>query len=304
MENLPLVTFGIVNCNRLFYLKSCLESLLFCTEDYPNKEIIVVDNASIEEGTEEYLLEKEKQGIRVFRQKQRDPANEFAIGLNLICKEAKGDFICPIQGDKQFTLRGGWLKEYVKFYSENMQNIGCMSFDAQRAVTNGRTKFVFDFKRYPISGAGDVMFSRKIIDMIYPWEEHNEAFEGGSDSETKMLQKTINMIKEDNLKFACAMPILPVSIAIYTDPRGTNARIRGNKRYGKYWEPKDDFRYYKIFEYEDLIHKTSRRTRPLSIEDIVEAAGNWTLPIDEFGRWKKNPIRPETAKPDEYVVIS
>jgi glycosyltransferase involved in cell wall biosynthesis len=314
MENLPLVTFGIVNCNRLFYLKSCLESLLFCTEDYPNKEIIVVDNASIEEGTEEYLLEKEKQGIRVFRQKKRDPENEFAISLNLICREAKGDFICPIQGDQQFTLKGGWLKEYVKFYSENMNNIGCMSFDAQRTVTNERTmfssaygdgdfKFVFDFKRYPISGAGDAMFSKKIIDMIYPWEERNKAFEGGSDSETKMLQKTIKMIKENNLKFACAMPILPVSIAIYTDPRGTNARIRGNKRYGKYWESKDDFRYYKIFNYEDLIYKTNRRTRPLGIEDIVEAAGNWTLPIDESGRWKKNPIRPETAKSDEYIVI-
>tara|TARA_E500000305_G_scaffold81903_1_gene67757 strand:- start:1890 stop:2720 length:831 start_codon:yes stop_codon:yes gene_type:complete len=276
---------------------------------------MIIDNASVESGTEEYLLEKERQGIRVFRQKERDPANEFAIALNLICREARGDFICPIQGDKQFTLRGGWLKEYVKFYSENMQNIGCMSFDAQRTVTNERTtfsevygngdfKFTFDLRRYPISGAGDVMFSRRIINMIYPWEEKNDAFEGGPDSETKMLKKTFNLIKEGNLNVGCAMPILPVSIAIYTDPRGTNARIRGNKRYGKYWESKDDFRYYQISDYRDMISKVEGRQAPLGIEDVVAAAGEWSLPIDEFGKWKKNPIRPETAKPGDYVVIS
>ena len=55
MSNLPKVSFGLVNCNRLFYLKSCLESLIYCTEDYDNKEFLVVDNASVEKGTEEYL---------------------------------------------------------------------------------------------------------------------------------------------------------------------------------------------------------------------------------------------------------
>ena len=86
-NKLPLVTIGIVNCNRLFYLKSCLESFLDCTQDYPNKEIIIVDNASVEEGTEEYLVEKEKQGVKVFRQLLRDPNNEFARGLNLIYRD-------------------------------------------------------------------------------------------------------------------------------------------------------------------------------------------------------------------------
>tara|TARA_Y100000310_G_scaffold200219_1_gene200248 strand:+ start:80 stop:1033 length:954 start_codon:yes stop_codon:yes gene_type:complete len=314
MQGLPKVSFGIVNCNRLFYLKSCLESLLVCTEDYPNKEIILVDNASVEEGTEEYLLEKEKQGIRVFRQKERDPANEFAIALNLICRESTGDFVCPIQGDSQFVIKGGWLKEYVKFYSDNVDKIGCMSFDAQRRVRNTSSvfsdfygdddfKFVFDFKRYPVSGAGDVMFSRKIIDMISPWSEKNEAFEGGPDSETKMLQKVLKLMKEESLKLCCVMPVLPVSVAIYTDPRGTNARIRGNKRYGEYWASKDDFKYYEILDYEEAIKKVSGKNKPLGIEDIVTAAGDWVLPIDATGNWKKNPIRPETAKSSDYVVL-
>ena len=60
MEDLPKVSFGLVNCNRLFYLRSCLESLIHCTQDYPNKEIIVVDNASVESGTDEYLKQISK----------------------------------------------------------------------------------------------------------------------------------------------------------------------------------------------------------------------------------------------------
>ena len=128
------VTFGISNCNRLFYLKSCLESLLICTSDYENKEIIIVDNASIEEGTEEYLKEKESQGIKVFRQEKRDPANEFAKALNLIYENATGDYICPLQGDTQFVLKGGWLKHYVEYCEKYLYNIGSMSLDAQRMI--------------------------------------------------------------------------------------------------------------------------------------------------------------------------
>ena len=73
MSNSPKVSFGFINCNRLHYLKSCLESFLRCTEDYPNKEIIVVDNASTEEGTDEYIEElKEKKQLS---QKKRNKIN-------------------------------------------------------------------------------------------------------------------------------------------------------------------------------------------------------------------------------------
>ncbi len=65
MSKMPKVSFGFINCNRLHYLRSCLESFLVCTEDYPNKEIIVVDNASTEDGTDEYLEElREREGIQ------------------------------------------------------------------------------------------------------------------------------------------------------------------------------------------------------------------------------------------------
>ena len=186
----PLVTFGFVNCNRLFYLKSCVESAIETTKNYPNKEFIIVDNASKEKGTEEYLLEKEKQGFKVIRQKERNPSNEFAIGLNLICKSARGKYIIPLQGDSQFVLNDDWLNEYVNFYEKDVNNqIGCITLDAQRRVTNESHKysqvfkinssfgFVADYNRPPTCGAGDVMYSKKILDIILPWEENMKNFE-------------------------------------------------------------------------------------------------------------------------------
>jgi len=318
IENLPKVTFGIVNCNRLFYLKSCVESLLNCTEDYPNKEIIIVDNASVEDGTEEYLHEKEKQGAKVFRQLTRDPSNEFARALNLIVRESTGDFICPLQGDMQFVVRGVWLHEYVSFFLENSSNTGCILFDAQRSVRNAadkfsdpmgqQFKFVHSLIRNPVNGAADVMYSRKIIEQIYPWSESNVSHEGGGDSETKMLEKVSKIIRDHNHQIFCAMPILPVSVAINTDPRGTNARVRGNKRYGDYWEPKVDYRYYEIYEL-DNIKKTpeiygdlSNTHIPIGIEHIANPIG-WKKPVDTQGNWLKNPIDPKIASPSDYTVL-
>jgi len=312
--NLPKVTFGIVNCNRLFYFKSCLESLLYTTEDYENKEIIVVDNASVEEGTEEYLSELEDRGFKVFRQKERDPSNEFAKALNIIVRESTGDFICPLQGDMQFVLKGAWLKGYVDFYSNNKDTIGCMLLDAQRNVTNNshspfkpvskesdKYKFLIDMRRSPIMCAGDVLFSREVLEKIAPWSENNKKHEGGQDSETDMLSRVRDVMISENLNWHCAVPIIPPSVAIQTDPRGTNARVRGNKRYGKYFSPKEGFQYYEIFKFDDVANKHDN-SFPIGIEDMAVSIG-WEAPIDSSGNWKKNPINPDNCHPSDYVVL-
>jgi len=309
--SLPKVTFGFVNCNRLYYLKSCLESLLYCTEDYPNKEIIIIDNASVEDGTEEYLKEKEEQGLKVIRKKFRDPSNEFAKGLNTIVRESTGDFIFPLQGDMQFIVKGGWLQEFVKFYQENNKHVGFIMLDAQRKIRNATEsftkpvgnefKFVYSLSRNPINGAADVMYSREIIDLIYPWNEKNKNHEGGNDSETAMLEKINSYITDNNMQVLCTIPMFPVSIGIFTDAGGTNARVRDNKRYGDYWQPKEDFKYYEIYEYNDCLKRFDDE-KPLGIEDVAIPIG-WKKPVDINGNWLKNPINPNTAGPNDYVVL-
>ena len=98
-----------------------------CTEDYKNKEVLVVDNASTEEGTEEYLLDLESRGHRVIRMDARDPSNEFAKGLNTIVRETSGEYLVMLQGDMQFTLKGEWLRRYVKLYQTSPM-VGCITF--------------------------------------------------------------------------------------------------------------------------------------------------------------------------------
>ena len=313
MKNYPKVSFGMVNCNRLFYLKSCLESLLECTQDYPNKEIIIVDNASAEKGTKEYLDSIKDENIKIHITKERDPSNEYARGLNTIYELSDGDYIIPLEGDLQFIVKNGWLKEYVDFFENNKESTGSISLDAQRTIrlNNGRYlfpknqskyKFIYNLANHPISGAGDAVYSREILDKMYPWVTENSSHEGGGDCETKMLAKINKILGDKRSSTFLAVPIFPVCTAIYTDPRGTNARIRGNKGYGEYWPPKESFKYYEIHEYEDALKLISDRDVPLGIESVANPIG-WDKPLDNQGNWLKNPIRPENCTEDDYEVI-
>lgn len=313
MKEFPKVTLGVINCNRLHYLKSCLESLIYCTDDYPNKEIFLVDNASIEEGTDQYLLEKEKQGIKVIRQKNRDPANEFAKAVNLITSESSGDFLCQLQGDMQFVIKGGWLEQYVSFYSKYLNHTGCICLDAQRTVRiNNQSRwsqkfhseeypFLYDSSRLAFCCSADVMYSRQSLDFMGQFSQSNEGHEKGVNSEDDMRQRLRSKIENiDDFQVYHAMPLISPAVAIYTDARGTNARVRGNRRYGDYWAPKKEFMYYEITNYEDIIAKFSNREFPVGIEEMAIPIG-WEKPIDENGNWKKNPIRPDEATPQDYV---
>lgn len=309
------VTFGIVNCNRLFYFKSCLESLLDTTKSYENKEIIVVDNASVEAGTDEYLEEIQERGITVIKKNERNPANEFAIGLNTIVSKATGDYLCMLQGDMQFVLPG-WLNDVVDFYDKNLDVVGSFMLDAQRAITHksheihrfpddriplfAKNSFFVDVSRDPISPAADALYSRKVIEQIMPWHEKNLNHEGGMDSENEMRYKVNKMIAENQIpRYVTALSAVPQSIAIYTDPRGTQGRVRGNRRYGSYWKAKDStgWKYYDYineFEY-DLSNLNSIEvvTKPIGFEKFVDTNGNWL----------KNPIRPESANLEDWVEL-
>lgn len=310
----PLVSFGIVNCNRLHYLKSCFESLVTCTDDYPAREFIVVDNASVEEGTKEYLDELTSRGVKVIRQEKRDPSNEFARGLNTIVRETKGEIVVPLQGDMEFVVERGWLWYYVSLIKEYGRQVGCVTLDAQRMVTNHvqstqmskvlgvQHPFVFNAARPPISGAADVVYTREVLDLIGPWSEKNVSHEGGLDSETDMLQRVQKMMLERKLEYKCVSPILPPAIAIYTDARGTNARVRGNKRYGDYWPPKAMGRYYQPRKMQDFPPQRLLQGGPVSIEELARPMG-WDKPLDVNGNWLKNPIRPETAQESDFVVL-
>lgn len=304
------VSIGIVNCNRLYYLRSQVASLIETLGgDAPLvRELIIIDNASVEPGTDEYLRNLPFMGHgcaqHVIRHEHRDPNNEFARGLNEITSIADGDVIIPLQGDSQF-IRRGWLRDALKVVER--PDCGCVVLDAQRRITHQNARLVracseafIDLKRPPIAGAGDVVYRRDIIRQVYPWSTENAAHEVVGDSETKMLQR----IRALEMARSLVSYVLasPAAAQIVTDPRGTNARVRGNRRYGAYWPPHDGDLYYQIA---DAFPCAKDAHHPVPIEDAVKIALpiGWEPPLAADGSWLKNPIRPEEALPGEWAEL-
>lgn len=103
------ITIGIINYNRLYYLKSVAKSLMDNTKNN-DVELICIDDDSIEKGTKEYLKELEKLGWIVINQKNfRKIKKEtgcnnfshispFSEALNILHKNSTGELIIPVQG--------------------------------------------------------------------------------------------------------------------------------------------------------------------------------------------------------------
>ncbi len=131
--------------------------------------------------------------------------------------------------------------------------------------------------------------------MMYPWEVKNAAHEGGQDSETKMLNK-INGL---GLNLKCCLPIIPTMIAIYNES-GTNARIRGHRRYSQYFAPKEGFRYYQLFNYGEMEEQFKDKNIPVGIEEVCQTVG-WKAPLHPNGNWIK--INANEANEESYVEL-
>jgi len=304
------VTFGIVNYNRLHYLKCCAETLIESVADYENVEFMCVDDNSKEKGTKEYLETLKERGWTVINQEEHreqqknavDYYNDtvhmdaFSDALNIMLNLATGDLFVPIQGDIQFVKKN-WIKSYIELFEER-DDVGCVSMDAQRRVRLNRSYFsdhletennIFAIDRARnIGGAGDVFYRTSVLKELDGWT-HSDT----GTPETHFVEK-INEQYGGMMKIY--MPWNPPAALIITGI-GTNARIRGGKRYGDYWPPKSDNLYYKWAE--DLPLDDSRR-RPQSIEELLETNGDWSLPLDESGDMMKVGIN---INLDNYEVI-
>ena len=87
----PLVSVIVPSHNYLRYIGRCLESVL--TQDYPNIEIIVVDDGSTD-GTVEYL-DGLGSAIKVFQQENQG----VSVARNRGLLESKGEFIAFLDAD-------------------------------------------------------------------------------------------------------------------------------------------------------------------------------------------------------------
>lgn len=110
----PLVSIVIVTYNNLALNRLCLESVLVDT-DYPNYEVIVVDNAS-SDGTQAYLRELLDPRVRVVLNADN---RGFSAANNQGLALARGEFLCLLNNDTVVT--GAWLSTLVSHLRTNRE---------------------------------------------------------------------------------------------------------------------------------------------------------------------------------------
>ena len=104
----PPASIIIVTYNNLHLNQACLESV-FRDTDWPNFEVIVVDNAS-SDGTAEWLAEEEarRPNLRVILNKEN---LGFAAANNQGLRAARGEFLCLLNNDT--VVARGWLSTMI-----------------------------------------------------------------------------------------------------------------------------------------------------------------------------------------------
>lgn len=108
----PLVSVIIPTRDRLEYLEPCLESLLAKT-DYPNYEVLVVDNQSEDPDALAYLeaiAQRDPSRLRVLRYPY--PFN-FAAICNCAARAARGEYLLLLDNDTQ-VVHPEWLSRMMQ----------------------------------------------------------------------------------------------------------------------------------------------------------------------------------------------
>lgn len=110
VDHLPLVSIIIPTRDRADILKVCIESVLEHTE-YPNWEMIIIDNNSIQTQTHDYF-EKISKDHRINVYPYNKPFNYSELN-NFALKHAKGEILTLLNNDIEIISRG-WLSEMVR----------------------------------------------------------------------------------------------------------------------------------------------------------------------------------------------
>ncbi|MEM5853679.1 MAG: glycosyltransferase family 2 protein [Candidatus Aenigmatarchaeota archaeon] len=122
MRNFPLVSVVILNYNGLKYLgdiiKECLDSVL--NSNYPNLEIIFVDNGSID-GSVDFVA-KNYPKIKIIRNKTN---LGFSEGFNAGIRASKGKYIALLSND--MAVDPNWLNPIIKIM-ESDKKVGLTGF--------------------------------------------------------------------------------------------------------------------------------------------------------------------------------
>lgn len=110
-SKLPSVSIIVPTRDKVKLLCKCVEGVLHGT-DYPDLELIIVDNGSIEPQTRDYLTLIAAGDPRVRVLPYEAPYNYSAIN-NFAAAHARGEYLCLLNNDTE-VLAGDWLQEMMR----------------------------------------------------------------------------------------------------------------------------------------------------------------------------------------------
>jgi O-antigen biosynthesis protein len=107
-KKLPRVSLIVPTRDQYKLLQACIEGLLNDT-DYPDLEIIVVDNQSSDSDTLSYLEDIQSRGVTILKHPYRF---NYSTINNRAIRSASGDLVGLVNNDIEI-IASGWLKEMV-----------------------------------------------------------------------------------------------------------------------------------------------------------------------------------------------
>jgi len=124
----PLVSIVILNYNGGGVLDECLKSIL--STDYPNFEVILVDNASNDHSVE--IAENIRRIANVpFKIIKNSKNKGYTGGFNIGVNASKGEFVALVNNDVKVSKK--WLRELVKVILRDPKIALCES----KIIVNG-----------------------------------------------------------------------------------------------------------------------------------------------------------------------
>lgn len=109
-EPLPLVSIIVPTRDKVDLLKACIGSLLSLTA-YPNFEVIIVDNCSVNKETLDYMAGFESDDrIRVIAYEK---TYNFSAINNFAVEKANGTFVCLLNNDTEI-IKADWLCQMMR----------------------------------------------------------------------------------------------------------------------------------------------------------------------------------------------
>lgn len=133
---LPKISILILNKNSFDYISVCLHSI-FAVTDYPNFEVIVMDNGSSDERCFQLYDECRQSHPEQFKQVSDPRYFNFARLNNDAAREAEGEYLVFLNSDTE-VLHGDWLEGLLRFAQiDRVGAVGCKLYYGNGPIQHG-----------------------------------------------------------------------------------------------------------------------------------------------------------------------